>query len=349
MPVPMPSHRLSILAGALALSHALAGCGGGGGGGGDGAQAPVAPVAPAASITSANMDVVARRSYALAFDVYDASFAAADQLKSAQNAPATSATSIALGRLRALVGADARGSGTKSLAVSKAVLSATEPCESGSINLSWNDANGNNDIDAGESGSFVFANCVLGGVRFNGGLGMRLTALNSSSAVDSATAAFTFDALTAVSPGESGSISGDLTLQATITYAGPSFTTVTTVDASISGSRLALVDNGAPRTFDNYAGRLQLDEVARLYTFSVSGTATGAGLPGSVSFSTPVPISGGYGVDPTTGELVVVGADNARLRLTASRNASLTLTLDADGDGTADATRTITYAQFATL
>ncbi len=295
------------------------------------------------------MDVVARRSYELAFDVYDASFTAADQLKSAGNTPATSATSIALGRLRALLGASTRGSDTKSLGTPKAVLSATEPCESGSIDLSWNDANGNNDFDAGESGSFVFANCVLGGVRFNGGLGMRLTASSSTSAVDSATAVFTFDALTAVSPGESGSISGDLTLQATITYAGPTFVTVSTVDAGISGSRLALVDNGVPRTFDNYAGSLQLDEVARLYAFSVSGTAGGGGLPGSVSFSTPVPVSGSYGVDPTAGELVVVGADNARLRLTASRNASLKLTLDADGDGTADATRTITYAQFATL
>lgn len=112
---------------------------------------------------------------------------------------------------------------------------------------------------------------------------------------------------------------------------------------------LAIVDGTESRTLSGYNGRLLTDDTRQTYSYTVSGSVSGSGIPGTLVLSTPVAISGAYAGDPTAGRLVLSGAGNASVSLTAAPPTGVVLALDVNGDGTAEAQQTLTWAQLDAL
>lgn len=342
--IPFTSRSAAFVTTTLLLA-ALTACGGGG----DDAPAPAAAPAPA-SISSANANTVAARGYETASALFDASTGATAQLKSGDvpaNGPTRDLIRFSLAQVQAVVaGREGAGPAIKnSPMTAKATTTESVQCPSGgSISASLVDQNGNGEVDPGDSATVSFNACVADGETVSGAMAFTIQSYTSTPAADSARAVFTFRDLRSVSGGAVSSVNGDMTLAATISKVSP-FTS----DVTISGSNLAIVDGTESRTLSGYSGRLLTDDTRRTYSYSVSGSVSGSGIPGTLVLSTPTAISGGYAGDPTAGKLVMSGAGNASVSLTAAPPTGVVLALDANGDGTAEAQQTLTWAQLDAL
>jgi hypothetical protein len=345
----MPTIRLTPRSAAYASSTlllaALTACGGGG----DDAPAPAAAPAPTL-ISSANANTVAARGYETANALFDASMGATDQLKSGDslaNGPALDLVRFALAQVQTVVaGGLGAGPGVKrSPMMTKATTNESVQCPSGgSISASFVDQNGNGEADPGDSATITFNGCVADGETVTGTMAFTIQAYTSSLAADSVRAVYTFRDLRSASGGVVSSVNGDMTLAATISNVSP-FTS----DVTLSGTNLAIVDGGESRTLSGYSGRLLTDDSRRTYSYSVSGSVSGSGIPGMLALSTPTAISGSYSGDPTAGRLVMSGAGNASVSLTVAPPTGVVLALDANGDGTPESQQTLTWAQLDAL
>ncbi|HYF59245.1 MAG TPA: hypothetical protein VEA81_09840 [Burkholderiaceae bacterium] len=299
------------------------------------------------------MNQVTAASYGFATSVYDVAYAASEQLKSIDgpSAPRLNIAGTALDRFQRLFGRRSDGALVKEAAVRKAVLTETEPCESGQVVGVFNDANGNQDLDAGESATITFQNCVLSGVRFSGAIGMLVNAYSSTATTENGNVTFTFNAFgaTAVSTGESSSVSGDMTIAGVITYPSSTSVTPSSVDATLSGRQVVGIESGATYTLADYSGRLILAPLANTYSYRIGGIASGGGLPGAVTISTPTAISGTVGANPSAGVLLVTGTGNSSLRMVVTPPTGVTIALDANGDGTPESNTSLTWAQLDAL
>jgi hypothetical protein len=319
----------------VALMLGLAACGGGGGG-------DAASTAPPAGTTidAGNADAVASRAYQAVTALYDATSVSADQLKSAGAAAGPDLVRIALAQLHAATGLG--GAGGRE---TKAIQTGTLPCGAGGgITATANDVDGDGRIGAGDSVALRFDDCVEQGVTLSGSMSFAVQRLTSTTAANSARATFTFTGFRAQSGSDVATADGDLTLDATISKASPLVS-----DVSLSGTRLEVSEGAAASTLANYTGRLQEDATARTYSYTVQGQAAGSALPGTLTLSTPTPISGTIGADPVAGVLVVQGANAAQARLTVTPPTGVTIGLDANGDGTLEAQKLLTWAQLDAL
>ncbi len=341
---------------AIASLSLLAACGGGGGD----AAAPSptaaggAPSATVVTVDAKNVNQVGIASYRFASDVFDATYAAADQLKSTGSTRATQGLNVAglaLERVQRMFGTSERGMSSKSPAARKAVLSETESCESGQIVATFNDVNGNEDIDAGESGTVQFQNCVFGGVLFTGSFGMFVNSVSSTATVDAADMSFTFNDFSSTdsSMGFTASGKGDLRLSARITYANAQSVTPLSVTATFSGNQLISTTQGTARTMSTYAGDLTLAPASNSYSFRLQGTASASTLPGAMTFSTPVAVQGIYGGAVIAGTFVAKAQDGSAVRMVVTPPTGVTVGLDANGDGTSESSTLYTWAQFSAL
>jgi hypothetical protein len=341
---------------AIASLSLLAACGGGGG---DAAPpSPTAaggpPSATVGTVDAKNVNQVGIESYKFASDVFDATYAAAEQLKSTEatrSTPGLNVAGLALERVQRMFGASERGVSSKSLAARKAVLSETEPCESGQIVATFNDVNGNDDIDAGESGSVQFRNCMFGGVLFTGSFSMFVNSVSSTATVDSADVSFTFNDFSSTdsSIGFTASGKGDLRLSASVTYATAQSVTPSSVTATFSGNQLISTTQGTIRTMSTYAGDLTLAPASNSYSYRLQGTASASTLPGAMTFSTPVAVQGIYGGEVIAGTFVAKAQDGSTARMVVTPPTGVTVGLDANGDGTFEASTPFTWAQFMAL
>ena len=319
----------------------------GGGGGGDTTAPAAAPAPSATPISAANADAVAARGYETANALFDASSAASEQLKAGTGSTGLDLVRFSLAQIRSLaagqggVGPSAKGAASSA----KGTTTDSLTCPSGgSITVTATDLNNNGAADAGDSASITFDACAADGVVASGSMGFVFVAYTTSAAADTASVTVTFNALRIAEGNNVSSASGDMTLAATISNVSP-FTT----DVTLSGSKLTLVDGAENRTLAGYSGRLLIDDTRRTYSYAVAGAVSGSGLPGTLTLSTPIPIAGTLAGNPTTGRIVVTGASNAQVSLTASPPTGVELALDANGDGTPESRRVLTWAQFDAL
>lgn len=181
---------------------------------------------------------------------------------------------------------------------------------------------------AGDTVTFAYNNCVTSLYRISGTIKLTIGSFTSGSAFS---ATYTFDRLTEVqlSTGNSGVIHGSFTAsisngaQLVSNLSGTSLllqNTTAGVTNQILISNFSYVD-----TLNNTTGNVTVD-----HDFTYASTLLGGSI--TVNTVTPFIIYSGD-IYPTTGQLVVTGASNAKVRLSAVNKTSATLEYDLDGTG----------------
>ena len=189
------------------------------------------------------------------------------------------------------------------------------------------------------SGSVTFGNCLLGNVYINGGVSLILSSSTATSTVGS----MTFNNLSA------SDITGVLfTINGSINF------TETSTSMTISGNVLTMSMGGdvtSMYNFNIYTSYSAGVDGTIIYGLTVSSTAMG----GSITVSTD-PAQGGatimqYVGDPYpyAGSLVLIGANNTRVRVTAMGDGSPTgivrIEYDVDGTPGYESSEDLTWAQ----
>ena len=210
----------------IALCLGLVACGGGGSS--DGGTAPV--------ITSTNYVTVARE--ALASTSYV--ITSGDLLKSSAGTTGVHIGGVALGVkfLRARLPDLAGWIGAVPPQATGATQTNRVNCDSGWMDVTVNDANGNGVPDAGDSFSMLMSNCRYGGDTLNGTMGLTINSVTGdlNSNVYTMAASMSFDNLRSVSATTSTAGSGNLAMtvasrgvnDATTTITLPNFTMTST-------------------------------------------------------------------------------------------------------------------------
>jgi hypothetical protein len=315
---------------ALASAVLLSACGGGGG---DSSPPPAATV----TITTANQDAVARAAAGAVVSLGGAG--SGGGLTSSEPSTAAAlvrqaATRLAATRKRAL-----------------AIPSETAPCTvSGSVTISFVDADSSNSLTVGDTMTSTFSNCKeTADDNLSGSFSVRLTLVdvdvNGYLRFDGTV---TFSQLAATVGDRSATLSGS----ASMTYAERSSTRLdVTLSIGSSGLSSSLTADGVTETisydpefaysetstFDATTGALQSTSTL------VGGGFSSSAIGGRVLLETQQAVTQFAGEDyPRGGALRVVGNGSA-LRLTALPTALVRIELDANLDGNYEASKEIAW------
>lgn len=119
---------------------------------------------------------------------------------------------------------------------------------------------------------------------------------------------------------------------------------------SVSGNSLATVTNTSTSIISGFDTSQTVDTsvIPEPYTMVTSGTVDSTDLGGMIDYSTPVTFQGAGDGYPFAGELLIVGANNASIRLVALDDVNVRLDTDIDGDGVVDESETTTWDDIAT-
>lgn len=303
----------------------LAGCGGVGG------SSSAAPPAPA-TLTGANMDVAAQEAVVTSFMPAMSS----EVLVGAQTLDERVLFTYARVQMDKLPSYMANVGASNALV--GAVSNHTELCTvSGSLTVSVNDADNSGSLSSGDSMSVTFNSCVETNGALSGALMFTFDTLTGNFLADAYKASMTmsFDAFAVTASQFSASANGSLTLVVDKTALNEFTSSVSTPSLAVSGTYAGVIRT---RMLSNYtATRNRAPDVTHGYltthTFTGSLTSTALGSQ-TISFATPAAfVIRGTDYYPSTGVLLVTGANNAKLRITAVSNANVTLELDADGNG----------------
>lgn len=333
-------HRALIILGVVCL---VTGCGGGGGGASGGTTIPTAAV----QITTTNAAAVAKGALSPAQSmvtsgsgmagvvgvvaqtpghtrsVLNISLAKFAQVRGIQLAPATGVVGVIAGfPLNNLSCSPGPGVG------------------GGTMSMDIQDGGTIGTVGAGDVFVMSFDNCNDGISTENGSLSFAITSLNGGAMGGTGTptapltASFTLTFSNFTSKDNASnltdSINGDI-----------SFTTSddgTNTTGTMSGTSLSMtssVDGAFLMTSYNFSfTEANVVTTTSPYSFSVNMTIASVVANGSVTITTPTPFTGQGSGDPTAGVMVITGANNSTLTLTALSD-GLTIQLVVDDDGAA--------------
>ena len=318
----------------------LAACGGGGGG----SASSAAPAAVStATLSTSNQTVASQDVAATALGLFGTSQTALGAV-TANESGAYAEAFAQLDRLPTYI-TDAHAN---AVAVG-AVQSQTYSCPSGGgYTISVTDADNSGTASAGDSFAAVYSNCNSGSGVLNGLLSFRIDALSGSYGALQSTVGvtMTFGNFTLTASTYSASINGALSVAGSKTGVNAFSQNISTSSLSASATYGSVTRS---RTLSNYSAtetRTPDASATYLSQYSVGGTISSTGFAGTqaVSFSTPTPLvrraSDAYAY---TGSLLITGANNSALRLTALSNALVREDLDANGDGVFESTSTVAW------
>ncbi|WP_367066784.1 hypothetical protein [Oryzisolibacter sp. LB2S] len=310
---------LALLASAVVLTAC------GGGGGGDSADINISPSAAPATLTTENYVAVAQKTLSSnAFLLDSASLVTGAQVSDPQLLMRFAREQMShVPAWFAQTSAQAVG----------VVQTDTENCPGGgTLTLSLDDRNGNDEADAGDSVTVTANNCTYEDAKLNGRLKLTVQSVqgNPESYPFSMKAALEFSALSAQSAQatHTGDGSLDLTISIksynahSVALATPSFTLTSTYGGSTT-----------TETLRDYEASLDAD--ASGYVTSVQGMLLSSALDSkSVTIATTTPFRRTHAQpNPASGSAVISGAAGAKVRVTAIDTTSVKIELDADGDG----------------
>lgn len=318
----LPSRSHAVLYATSVISLALlAACGGGGGDSGT----PISPVSSSLSISAANYQQVA-------------------QVVMSTTGYLTDAGDFALGEPSGAAAQSTRhvkAQQARPRATSSETLSCTQ---GGSLQLSFNDQNNNGSWDVGDTLRATAINCREDGLTLQGGLGLNAKALSGSfgSGSYSATLQLSLENFIITEGSDTSTGNGNLDMQISVTAGTTELTLV--VDAiSVAGTEAGQLYNHSLRD-----ARLNLRlPLAGGGTSSTSGTVSSSKLGDkSVRIETPTPfVTAAQAQFPSSGQMLISGANGSKLRLSAQSAALALLELDADGDGSYETRSTKAWSE----
>lgn len=323
----------------------------GGGGGGSTTTTPVAstgstsPATPTAVLNSSNQSVAAQDAASTAF----MPMLGAQTLTGAQTTDESVLFSIArdqLGKLPSYL-ADAKANST----LTGVVQSQTAACPSGgSLTASVNDADNNGVLSAGDSMTIVFNSCVLSSGTVTGSLGFVINTLSGNYQSNRSTnynigVTMDYRNFTVTSSGLMASINGSMSLDATASGINTLSETISTPSLTVSGTYAGVTRSRSLTNYSATTTRAPDATYTYLTSYSINGTLTSSALSlQAISFATSTPFvrraTDNY---PSSGVMVITGASNSKLRITAQSNSQVMEELDANGDGTYESTSTVNW------
>lgn len=318
----LPGGRNAAAAFASTLSLSLlAACGGGGGDGGT----PASPTGSSLSIAASNYQQVAQVVVSTTGYLMDTGdFAIGEP----SGASAQSARRVRAQQARP-----------------RATSSETVTCtQGGSLQLSFNDQNNNGNWDVGDTLRAVAINCREDGLTLQGGLGLNAKALSGSfgSGSYSATLQLSLENFSITEGSDTSTGNGNLDMQISVAAGTTELTLV--VDAiSVAGTEAGQLYNHGLRDA-RQSLRLPL---AGGSTSSTSATVSSSKLGDkSVRIETPTPFETAVNAQfPSSGQMLISGANGSKLRLSAQNATQVLLELDGDGDGSYETRSTKAWSE----
>lgn len=325
------------------LICAVAACGGGGGGGatsGTGATVPSLLVLTAGNAEAVSAEVTVAGSDTVGAGDIGSSLIAGVVVDAGDRPALSEVTRWSLETLHGL-------RDQMAVTVSGVVVNDSVSCTSGSISVSWDDVDNDNEFSSGDSFSMTFSNCVEMGATINGSLAMSSFIITGNPDVDIAWnmgAAFTFTALTMNDGVDSVRVDGGMNF---------SIATLNSDDfeVDINGTSLAYLEGGYTTTLSDYSFSYAEELSSGLYSMEYAGIVNIGSLSGRVSFTTTVPFTGSNILEdwPTAGTLMISGANASTSSLEALGGDTVRLSIDANGDGGVDQTIDTTWTALTAI
>ena len=333
------STRLAYGSAALAVLGLLQACGGGGAATDSGTTPSTGSV-----VSEANGPALAGATYAALFPIFDLSNTRLDLLTTNDPTPRSeqaTALSLVLQQLWALKGL------SNAQWVARVSSPQVQSCTyfgaaSGSITITSTDTNANGILDAGDSVRAQYSSCYHGNVPVQGSFTLRLNTLTQTNTQLDASVSVQFTSLVGAGAQTGDSVSGDLSLVASINSATPSIT------AQVQGSALAVNEGSKTSTLGSYTGSVAISTGAA-YTTSVSGTIASSLYTGTYALTTPTAHTGVVGASATAGAWRLIGSTSGSMVMIALGTSGMRLTVDANRDGTLDSDQTLSWTQWAAL
>lgn len=320
---------------AVSVVSALAACGGGGGG-----QTPT--VAQTAALNSANQNVAAQ----------DAASTSSMPLLSAQTLTGAQVTdesvlfSLARAQLDKLPTYLAQAKVNSAL--TGAVQSQTMACRfGGSLTASVTDADNNGVVSAGDSVTITGNNCIEPEGTLTGSLSFAVNSVIGTFGASSYSGSLTmtFNGFSVTSSQFSANANGALTVSVTANGLNTGSLTVSATSLSVAGTYAGITRS---RTLANYSAtstRSPNSTYGYITSYTMSGTLTSSALSSqAISFATSTPfVSRSSDYYPSSGVMVITGAANSKVKLTALSATQVKQELDANGDDIYEASVTVAW------
>lgn len=228
------------------------------------------------------------------------------------------------------------------------MASASVTCQtSGTLTVSVTDADNSNTVSAGDSLVVSFNSCTVPTGTVSGTLSFAINTFGASSSTNySMGMTLTFGNFTVTGTQVAASANGSLSVNLTHTGTYAWTETVSTPSLTVSGSFMGATRT---RTLSNYsATATRTPNATSTYTtsYSFSGAVQSSALGNQTFlFATGTPfVKNGSEYYPSSGNMVITGANNSKLRLTGISNTQATLELDASGSGTYGAPVTVNWS-----
>jgi len=316
----------------LTATGLLVACGGGGGGGGG--TAGIAAAAPVV-VTPANATQVASASLGASDGLSGNTAGILGAVPAAVGSTSSTDVNIVETIIDQVRKAPQTGGSDVSIA---AVQNIDQPCDSGTLNVSFNDADNSATLTTGDSVSMSANNCTFSGVTMNGSISVSNIVVTGDQVTPpySLQLSLTTSGFSVSSGGEVAAINGDGTISES-TSDGVTFT------SSFSGAGIQLTAGGETLTLTNYQITNIENGANDAYSVDISATISISSLGGSVIVTTDVPLSGVFPFEADAGHITCAG-DNSSVTITVIDSTSVQLEVDSDGDGIMDDTFTETWA-----
>jgi hypothetical protein len=337
-------YRFGKLSIGLVVAAGLAACGGGGGGSSTAASAPNnTSSASLAALSSSNQTVASQDVASTAFSLFSTSQVALGAVSSSDSALYSSAFSH-MDQLATYL-ADARANAM----ATGSVQSASYSCPSGgSFSVSVTDADNSGTVSTGDLFAINFVNCNEGSGAVSGSLSFRIDSLNGTYGTSpyNVSVTMTFGNLGVSATAYTGAINGSITVSGARTGAAAFTQSITTTSLSVTATYGGLTRSRALTNFNATQTRVPDATYTYLSSYSLAGTLTSSGFAGTqaVTFSTPtIFVTRAADFAPYTGVLLIKGANNSALRMTALNTSQVQLDLDANGDGVYEASNVVNW------
>jgi hypothetical protein len=309
----------------VATTGLLVACGGGGGGGGSAGISAASPV----TVTSANATQVASAS----LEASDGLSGNTDGVLGIVPAAVGSTVSADVNIVETIIEQvrKAPHSGGSGVSIA-AVQNVNQNCDSGSLNLTFNDADNSATLTSGDSVSMSANSCTFSGVTMNGSISISNVVVIGDQITPPYSMQFslTTNGFSVSSGGETASINGSGTISES-TGDDITFT------SSFSGAGIQITAGGESLTLTNYQITEVENEATGAYSVDISATISSSSLGGSITVTTDVPLSGVYPYDADAGQITCTGA-NSSVTVIVIDSMNVRLDVDSNGDNMIDNT-----------